>query len=61
MTGLVPVIHVVTFNAGPRLPRRAAAAESVEVLQPASPVTTWMPGARPGMTLKALCKSLNLI
>jgi hypothetical protein len=35
-------------------------AESVEVLQPASPGTTWMPGTRPGMTLRALCKSLNL-
>ena len=35
-------------------------AESVGILQPASPVTTWMPGTRPGMTLKALCKSLNL-
>jgi hypothetical protein len=37
-----------------------AAAESIEVLQPASPVTTWMPGTRPGMTLKAFRKSLNL-
>jgi hypothetical protein len=35
-------------------------AESVGVLQLVSPVTTWMPGTRPGMTLKALCKSLNL-
>jgi hypothetical protein len=38
----------------------SGAAESVEVLQPASPVTTWMPGTRPGMTLKALCKSPSL-
>jgi len=24
------------------------------------PVTTWIPGIRPGKTLKALCKSLKL-
>jgi hypothetical protein len=60
MTGLVPVIRVVTFKCRSKTITSAAAAESVEVLQPASPVTTWMPGTRPRMTLKALCKSLKL-
>ena len=34
------------------------AEKSVEVLISARPLTTWIPGTRPGMTLKALCEPL---
>src|SRR5271156_4461805 len=60
MPGLVPGIHAGTFNASPKTTTPAAATENVEVLKPSCTVTTWIPGTRPGMTLKALCKFLKL-
>ena len=60
MAGLVPAIHVGTCIARSKSIAPPGAEKRVEVLISTRRLTTWIPGTRPGMTLKASCEPLIL-
>jgi hypothetical protein len=59
MAGLVPAIHVGTFNESGRL-RRHRFRINVGVLKSTRPLTAWMPGTSPGMTRMTTIKRRSL-